>query len=122
MAEAMDVLIKGGLVVDGEGGEPYVADVAIKDGLIAAIGQLGELAASRVVEAAGHIVTPGFVDIHTHYDGQITWDPLLSPSTQHGVTGHGRVCHFKVPTTIGTRSITSMILCIFGHVSTEVGT
>jgi N-acyl-D-aspartate/D-glutamate deacylase len=81
-----DLLIRNGTVVDGTGREPYVADVAVVDGKIVAIGvDLGG-EATEVVDATGLLVTPGFVDIHTHYDGQVTWDPLLEPSTSHGVT------------------------------------
>lgn len=80
-----DLVVKNGTVVDGTGAAPVRADVAIKDGRIAAVGtDLG--AADREIDAEGHIVTPGFVDIHTHYDAQATWDPYLSPSSQHGVT------------------------------------
>jgi hypothetical protein len=82
-----DILIRGGTLVDGTGAEPYIADVAIQGTQILSIGpDLSHLKAEREVDARGHIVTPGWVDIHTHYDGQITWDPTLSPSTQHGVT------------------------------------
>jgi N-acyl-D-aspartate/D-glutamate deacylase len=81
----MDLLIKGGLVVDGSGSEPTRADVAIDTGRIVAVGtQLGS--AKRTVDASGCMVTPGFVDIHTHYDGQATWDSELRPSSIHGVT------------------------------------
>jgi N-acyl-D-amino-acid deacylase len=80
-----DLLIAGGTVVDGTGAEPFEADVAILDGKIAAVGkQLGE--ARETFDATGKIVTPGWVDIHTHYDGQATWDTLLAPSCWHGVT------------------------------------
>jgi N-acyl-D-aspartate/D-glutamate deacylase len=80
-----DCLIHGGLVVDGSGSEPFEADVAIRDGRIAAVGRnLG--AARRRIDAGGALVTPGFVDIHCHYDGQVEWDPWLSPSPLHGVT------------------------------------
>ncbi|MEY3013330.1 MAG: hypothetical protein RIT45_2065 [Pseudomonadota bacterium] len=82
---AFDVVIRGGMVVDGKGGEPFAADVAIADGKIAAIGaNLGS--GAREIDAAGALVTPGFVDIHTHYDGQVSWDPDLMPSSVHGVT------------------------------------
>ena len=85
-----ELLIVGGTIVDGTGAEPYVGDVAVLDGAISAIARapasLARMRAMRTVDASGHIVTTGFVDIHTHYDGQITWDPYLSPSTQHGVT------------------------------------
>lgn len=80
-----DLLIRGGTIVDGFGGTPYQGDVGIIGDKIAAIGvQLG--AAKREVDATGMFVTPGFVDIHTHYDGQATWDPEMAPSSWHGVT------------------------------------
>ncbi|MCJ0765593.1 N-acyl-D-amino-acid deacylase family protein [Variovorax terrae] len=81
----LDTVIRGATVVDGSGGAPFTGDVGLKDGLIAQVGgKLG--AARREIDAAGALVTPGWVDVHTHYDGQATWDPYLSPSTQHGVT------------------------------------
>ena len=81
----LDLKITGGTIVDGDGGEPFVADVGVRDGAIVEIGRVTE-AARREVDAAGAIVTPGFVDIHTHFDGQITWDESLTPSIYHGVT------------------------------------
>ncbi len=80
-----DVLIKGGTVVDGTGGAPRVADVGLRNGRIAAIGQLSE-GAQRVVDADGALVAPGWVDAHTHYDGQVTWDDKLEGSAANGVT------------------------------------
>jgi N-acyl-D-amino-acid deacylase len=81
-----DLLIKHGTVVDGTGAPSFVGDIAITGGRIAAIGpDLGD-DATEVLDAAGLVVTPGFVDIHTHYDGQATWDGLLDPSASHGVT------------------------------------
>ncbi len=80
-----DLIIRGGMIYDGTGGAPYVADVAVKDGLIAEIGRVRSEGAA-VIDAQGAIVTPGFVDIHTHYDGQACWDPELGPSSRHGVT------------------------------------
>lgn len=80
-----DLIIRNGTLVDGTGQPAYQADIAIRDGHIAAIGQL-EGDAERVIDAEGLIVTPGFVDIHTHYDGQISWDADLAPSSLHGVT------------------------------------
>ncbi|HEU4731278.1 MAG TPA: amidohydrolase family protein, partial [Kofleriaceae bacterium] len=80
-----DLVIRHGTVLDGTGGEPLCADVAVKDGLITEIGSVG--AAGRdEIDARGLLVTPGFVDIHTHYDGQVLWDPRLAPSSLHGVT------------------------------------
>ena len=80
-----ELIIRGGTIHDGTGAAPLVADIAIKDGLIAAIGAIsGD--ADEVIDAAGKIVTPGFVDVHTHYDGQATWDDRLVPSSGHGVT------------------------------------
>jgi N-acyl-D-aspartate/D-glutamate deacylase len=80
-----DLLFKGGTVVDGSGGEPFVADVGVRAGRIVALGTLTETA-HETVDARGLWVTPGFVDIHTHYDGQITWDENFTPSIYHGVT------------------------------------
>ena len=80
-----DLLIKGGRIYDGHGGQPYDGDIAILDGKILKIGTF-EGEATRVLNAEGLIVTPGFVDLHTHYDGQISWDDKLEPSVYHGVT------------------------------------
>jgi N-acyl-D-aspartate/D-glutamate deacylase len=80
-----DLIIEGGTLVDGSGGPPREADVAISGERIAAVGRdLGR--ARERIDARGRLVTPGWVDIHTHYDGQATWDPLLTPSSWHGVT------------------------------------
>ena len=80
-----DLLIRGGLVVDGTGAEPFEADVAIDGKRIVAIGQLTG-SAREAIDARGKLVTPGFVDVHTHYDGQVTWEQRLAPSSNHGVT------------------------------------
>ena len=80
-----DLIIKNGTVYDGTGDKPFVADIAIKGRKIEAIGELEEVS-KQTINAEGKIVAPGFVDIHTHYDGQVTWDPYLRPSTYHGVT------------------------------------
>jgi len=82
---AYDLVLRGGTVFDGTGVPGFVADVAVRAGLIAAVGQ--NLAPGREeIDATGRIVTPGFVDIHTHYDGQATWDHRMTPSSGHGVT------------------------------------
>ena len=80
-----DLVIRGGTVVDGTGAPRFVADVAVDGGVITVIGNIS--AASREeIDATGYVVTPGFVDIHTHYDGQATWDSEMAPSSWHGVT------------------------------------
>ena len=85
MEKAYDLVIRGGSVVDGTGAAPFEADVGIKDGAIAAIGKIAGSGAEEI-DARGQVVTPGFVDIHTHYDGQATWDERMQPSSWHGVT------------------------------------
>ncbi len=80
-----DLVIRGGTVVDGTGGAPRVADIAVNGDFISELG--GDIGRGRrEIKASGLLVAPGFVDIHTHYDGQATWDPYLTPSTWHGVT------------------------------------
>jgi N-acyl-D-aspartate/D-glutamate deacylase len=80
-----DLVVRGGTVVDGTGAEPRTADVAIRDGSVVDVGRVRG-PGSRVIDADGALVIPGFVDIHTHYDGQATWDSALTPSAWHGVT------------------------------------
>ena len=80
-----DLIIKNGLIYDGKGSEPFKADLAVSKEKIVEIGVI-DAKAKEIIDAEGKIVTPGFVDIHTHYDGQVTWDPYLRPSTYHGVT------------------------------------
>jgi N-acyl-D-aspartate/D-glutamate deacylase len=83
--KAYDLVVRGGLVVDGTGGQPFEADVGVKGGRVTAIGAiLGS--GIEEIDAKGKLVTPGFVDIHTHYDGQATWDERMQPSSFHGVT------------------------------------
>ncbi len=91
-----DTLIRGGRLVDGSGAEPRRADVALRGGRVEAIGEIDE-PARDTVDAGGLVVAPGFVDIHTHYDAQVFWDPCLSPSPLHGVTTVvGGNCGFSV--------------------------
>ena len=85
MATQFDLVVRNGTVLDGTGGEPREADVAVQDGRIAAVGRVVG-AGREEIDAKGLAVTPGFVDIHTHYDGQATWDERFTPSSGHGVT------------------------------------
>lgn len=80
-----DIVIRGGLIVDGLGGEPFEGDVAVQGGFIAAVGTVAGTGA-REIDATGLLVTPGFVDLHTHYDGQAIWSDRMTPSSAHGVT------------------------------------
>src|SRR5262249_53330802 len=80
-----DIVIRGGKIIDGTGKAAFSGDIAIDGDRIAAVG--GKLApGKREIDADGLLVTPGWVDVHTHYDGQAMWDPLISPSSWHGVT------------------------------------
>src|SRR4051794_37429265 len=81
-----DVIIRGGMVVDGTGALAELCDVAVREGRIVEVAPAIEGESNEVIDATGCIVTPGFVDPHTHYDGQATWDDVLEPSTPHGVT------------------------------------
>jgi N-acyl-D-aspartate/D-glutamate deacylase len=80
-----DLVVRGAAVVDGTGRPPFEADVAVKDGRVAAIGRIAP-SGNEEIDARGKVLTPGFVDIHTHYDGQATWDERMQPSSLHGVT------------------------------------
>src|SRR5260221_6835307 len=85
MTHDVDLVIRNGLVVDGTGGAPFNADVAISGGRIAQVGAVPARGREEI-DAQGRIVTPGFVDIHTHHDGQATWENRMVPSSAHGVT------------------------------------
>ncbi len=85
MTQTVDLVIRGGTLADGTGGELREADIAIADGRIVEVGQVSARGAEEI-DARGKLVTPGFVDIHTHYDGQVTWSNRITPSSDHGVT------------------------------------
>jgi N-acyl-D-amino-acid deacylase len=85
MTKPSSLVIRGGTVIDGNGGEPFVADVLVLDGKIAKVGTVTQRG-DREIDATGKLVTPGFVDIHTHYDGQAIWSNRIDPSSWHGVT------------------------------------
>jgi N-acyl-D-aspartate/D-glutamate deacylase len=80
-----DLVIRGGTIVDGSGGAPFEADVAISNGRITAIGDIAE-SGTQEIDARGKLVTPGFIDVHTHYDAQATWGSHITPSSWNGVT------------------------------------
>jgi len=85
MAREYDLVVRGGTIYDGQGGEAFEGDVAVRDGRIAAVGDVSGAGAEEI-DARGKLVAPGFVDIHTHYDGQATWESRMQPSSWHGVT------------------------------------
>ena len=81
-----DTVIQNGMVVDGSGGPRFKGDVGMKDGIITEIGRLSGANAKSTIDAEGLVVAPGFIDLHTHYDAQLFWDPYCSISSWHGIT------------------------------------
>ena len=86
MADKIDLVIRDGIIADGSGGEPFLGDVAIDGGVLRAVGPALQVSGKDEIDAGGNVVTPGFIDIHTHYDGQVTWERTLRPTSGHGVT------------------------------------
>ena len=80
-----DLVIRNGNIVDGSGKKPFLGDIAIDEGKITKVGEVIN-SGKKEIDANGNLVSPGWVDIHTHYDGQVCWDPYLTPSSWHGVT------------------------------------
>ena len=112
----LDLLIKGGVVVDGTGAPRRKAAVGIRDGRIVAIGDVTE-AARQTIDADGRIVAPGFVDVHTHYDAQVFWDHSLSPSSYHGVTTVvGGNCGFSIAPLSGRKEDSEYLLHMLARV------
>ena len=85
MTDTPTLVVRGGTIVDGSGGEPYEADLSISNGCIEAIGTNLPKGAEEI-DARGLLVTPGFIDLHTHYDAQVTWASRITPSSWNGVT------------------------------------
>ena len=80
-----DLVIRNGKIVDGTGEKPFIGDIAIDGNKITAVGEVNDTG-QKEIDAKDKVITPGWVDIHTHYDGQVCWDPYLTPSSWHGVT------------------------------------
>src|SRR4051812_12310810 len=118
MGDAMfDVIIRGGEVIDGSGSPRRRADVGIEGGRITAIGQLADVEAAREIDASGKVVTPGFVDVHTHYDAQVFWDGALTPSPLHGVTtALAGNCGFSIAPLSGRPSDADYLMRMLAHV------
>ena len=96
-----ELILRGGTVIDGTGRPGEIADVLVQDGIIAEIGNLNGRSADREIDASDRVVSPGFIDVHTHMDAQIAWDPLGESSCFHGVTTAVTVSytHLTLPTT-----------------------
>ena len=105
---AHDLVIRDGLIVDGTGAEPYAGDIAIDGDTIAAVGEVDE-EGHQEINADGNAITPGFVDLHTHFDAQAGWDPLLTPVSWHGVT----------TALFGNCGVTFYVTCVRTCIETE---
>src|SRR3954453_20140690 len=111
----LDVVIRNGLVVAGTGEPGRPADVGLHDGRVVAIGEVGD--AASAIDASGRVVAPGFIDVHTHYDAQVMWDPALTPSSLHGVTAAiAGNCGFTIAPVDGRRReyVMQMLACVEG--------